>query len=117
MATEECRSCRAPIYWCEKFPVELNDKRMPKTMPINADSIGDPTGKVEVWSEPVIPTTEGRPAYVLHFRYLNQTHPVPDEGHKRAISHFATCKQADSWRNNPRSTSGWPAGSNGEAAQ
>jgi hypothetical protein len=113
MASEECKSCRAPIWWCVKDPEEINPKtHLPKTNPINAESIGDPKGNIEVWSEPVIPVKNGEPAYVLKFRYLKKGQE-PAEGHRRAISHFATCEHADQWRGRPRG--GWPAGSNGEA--
>lgn len=116
MATEECSSCHAPVYWCVKDPVELNDRGLPKTNPVNADSIGDPKGNLEVWSEPVIPTTTSEPAYVLKFRYLRRGE-VPADGHKRAVSHFATCPEANQWRRNrPAPSGGWPQGSNGEAA-
>lgn len=95
---EECRSCGAPIHWCEKSPVELNNKGQAKTAPVNYDSIDDPAGNLEVWSEPVIPVRNGDPAYALKFRYLKQNEQ-PAEGHHRAISHFATCEQASQWRN------------------
>lgn len=97
MATEECRSCHAPVYWCEKFPVEVNDKGMPKSVPIDAGSVGDPKGNIEVWTEPVIATTAGEPAYVKRFRYLRKG-TAPADGHHRAVSHYATCPDAAKWR-------------------
>lgn len=95
---QECNSCRAPIWWCEKFPLEINPKNgQPKMAPIDHDSVGAPGGKLEVWSVPVIPARDGPPARALYFRYLRGDQE-PAEGHKRAISHFATCPEADKWR-------------------
>lgn len=97
MAAAECRSCQAEIHWCEKWPVDLNDKGLPKTIPINADSVDDPKGNIEIWSEE-IPSQGGTAKYrVYRARYLRQGQ-VPAEGHHRGISHFATCKQAPQWR-------------------
>jgi hypothetical protein len=91
----------------------------PKMIPVNADSFDDPKGNIEVWRQDIIPTTDGKSAWVLYARYLNKGHPQPDAGRKRAVNHFATCAQANLWRDGgdgkPRDT-GWPAGSNGEAA-
>lgn len=100
---EECRSCQAQIWWAEKSPPETNPKtgRL-KTMPINADSIDDPKGNIEVWTEDVIPSAAGKPAWAMYFRYLNQAHPEPDTGHHRAVSHFATCPQSGQWRSRDR---------------
>lgn len=98
----ECASCHAEIDWAEKFPMELNDKGLPKTIPVNHDSVDDPAGKIEVWSEPVIPVNGGAPARVLYARYLNKSHPHPQPGHHRGVSHFATCPQAGQWRSNPK---------------
>jgi hypothetical protein len=99
--TPECGSCHAPVYWCVKSPEELQDKGpnrgKPKTAPVDVASVGAADGKLEVWSEPVIPVRDGGAAYVLRFRYLKRGEE-PAEGHKRATSHFATCPDAGSWR-------------------
>lgn len=96
MPSEECRSCRAEIHWCEKWPTEINDKGLPKTVPINANSVDDPHGNVEIWSEE-IPSEGGTAAYrVYRSRYLKKGE-VPAEGHHRGISHFATCKDRKAW--------------------
>lgn len=95
---QECNSCHAPIWWCEKSPVEINPKNnQPKMAPVDHGSIGAPDGRLEVWSEPVIPVKDGEPVRALYFRYLRQGEE-PAEGHKRATSHFATCPDADKWR-------------------
>jgi hypothetical protein len=113
MPATECGSCHQEVWFCEKFPAELNDRGLPKTVPVNADSIydpadpgkgGDPRGTMEVWSER-IPTDGGSPLWALFCRYLNQSHPSPAPGHKRAVSHFATCPQAGQWRSRQPSTS------------
>jgi len=115
-ATEECRSCHAPVWWAQKFPVELNDSGLPKTMPVNPDSLDDPKGNVEVWTEKVIPVVDGGHAWVMHFRYLRKGQE-PEPGHRRAASHFSTCPEAGQWRRKPATAGrGWPKGSNGEAA-
>lgn len=114
---DECRSCHAPIDWASKWPEEFNEHGKQKTMPINHDSVDDPKGNIEVWREPIIPTTTDAPAMVLRFRYLRKgERPTP--GHHRGISHYATCPQAGQWRKQPgqQHASGWPPGSNGEAA-
>jgi hypothetical protein len=98
MATTECGSCHQEVYWCLKDPPEVNDKGKPKTNPVNPESVGQPGGNLEVWSEPVIPTRSGEPAYVLKFRYRRKTDGPLAEGHKLAVSHFATCPDADKWR-------------------
>lgn len=97
MSTTECNSCHAPVYWCVKDPAELNDKGLPKTCPVDVESVGKDSGKLEVWSEPVIPTSTSEPAYILKFRYLKRDQQ-PAEGHKYAESHFSSCPQAGQWR-------------------
>lgn len=98
MASTECRSCHAEIDYAEKSPAELNDKGLPKMVPVNHDSVDDPKGNLEVWSAPVI-DAKGNvgPATVLYFRYLRQGQQ-PAEGHHRGISHFATCPDRKQWR-------------------
>jgi hypothetical protein len=98
---QECNSCRAPIWWCEKQPTELNDRGLPKMAPIDHASVGDPNGNIEVWSTEVIPVKDGEPVRALFFRYLRKGQQ-PAEGHKRAISHFATCPEAGQWRGSNR---------------
>lgn len=95
MPAEECRSCKAEIWWVEKTPVELNDKGLPKTIPINADSVDDPKGNIEIWSEVISADNGHLRAY--RGRYLKKGE-VPAEGHHRGISHFSTCPQAGKWR-------------------
>lgn len=102
-ATAECNSCHAPIWWATKHPLEINPKTgKPKTMPINANSLDDPKGNVEIWTEDVIPAHSGQRAWAMYFRYLNKGHPRPDEGHHRGVSHYATCPQAEQWRTRGR---------------
>lgn len=97
MPAEECRSCRKEIHWCEKDPVELNDKGQPKTIPVDADTVGKiENGKIEVWSEQ-IPTDGGERLFALKFRYITIAQPFNPE-HKMAVNHFATCPQAGQWR-------------------
>jgi len=116
MPSEECRSCQVEIWWAQKSPLELNDNGLPKTIPVNTDSLDTPNGSIEVWTEKVIPSVDGGHAWVMHFRYLKKGEE-PQPGHRRAVSHFATCAQADSWRRRPAAgKAGWPRGSNGEAA-
>jgi hypothetical protein len=98
---QECRSCHAPIWWCELDPPAVNERGEPKMAPVDHATIGDPTGKLEVWSVEIIPVKGGEPARALYFRYLRKGE-VPAEGHKRAISHFATCPQAGQWRGSRR---------------
>lgn len=114
MATAECSSCHAGIHWCEKDPLELNDRGLPKMVPVDAGTVGQ-EGKLEVWSVLVMPNPNGADAYALKFRYLKKGE-VPAEGHSYATSHFATCPEAKEWRGKPRSAAGWPDGSNGAAA-
>lgn len=97
-STAECSSCHAPVYWCVKDPLDLNERGLPKVIPVDVASVGAADGKVEVWSEPIVPVPPDSAAYVLKFRYLNRSHPAPDEGHKRATSHFATCPDRKEWR-------------------
>jgi hypothetical protein len=98
--TAECGSCHTPIDWAEKTPVELNDKGLPKTIPINHDSVDDPAGRIEVWRESI--TGEGgQPYLVLRARYLKKGES-PAQGHHSGVSHFATCVQAAQWRGNQR---------------
>ncbi len=93
-----CRSCRAPVDWAAKFPEERDDKGRPKTMPVNPDAV--PNGNLEVWRQPVIPTTTTAPATVLYYRYLRKgEQPAP--GRERRVSHFATCPDARQWRTRP----------------
>ena len=87
MAGEECRSCRAPVTWAEKFPAELNDRGLPKTVPVDAGSHDDPNGTLAVW----------RDGGVLRARYLKKGEE-PAQGQHRGISHFATCPSAAQWR-------------------
>ena len=102
----ECNSCHTPIWWAIKFPEELNDKGLPKTIPVNHDSLmikpyGDPEGSIEVWpSGPVIPVSDGDPVTVLYGRYLrkNEVSVVPEAGRRRGVSHFATCPDSAQWR-------------------
>jgi hypothetical protein len=96
MPSTECRSCHAEIIYAEKFPMELNDKGLPKSMPINYDSVNDPKGNLEVWAAEVIAANTGAAATVYHFRYLHQGEE-PTRG-KRGISHYATCPDAGKWR-------------------
>lgn len=98
MTSTECGSCHAEVDWAQKFPLELNDKGLPKAVPVNHGSAGDPAGKLEVWREPVIGTADGRQAAtVLYFRYLKKDE-TPAPGHHRGVSHFGTCPDAGSWR-------------------
>lgn len=97
MPAQECRSCGHGIYWCEKSPPELNDRGQVKTIPINADSVNDPKGNIEIWSEQI--PAQGGTATLRAFyaRYLKKgADPAP--GHSRGISHFATCPQSGKWR-------------------
>lgn len=106
MPSQECNSCHVPIWWATKFPEELNDKGLPKTIPVNHDSLmikpfGDPKGTIEVWhSEPVIPVKDGEPVTVLYGRYLKKPEidTVPAAGRRRGVSHFATCRDSAQWR-------------------
>jgi hypothetical protein len=104
MASTECNSCHQEVDWAVKWPEELNDKGLPKTVPVNHDSVDDPAGLLEVWREPVISTSTGSPATVLLFRYLKRGEPLTP-GRHRGVSHFATCSHADQWRSKPRSRS------------
>jgi hypothetical protein len=116
---DECRSCHAPIDWATKWPEEFNEAGKPKVMPIDHDSVDDPKGKLEVWSELVFKSVDDVSVTVLRFAYLKQG-SAPTEGHHRGVSHYATCPQAGQWRTRKPSAqasrSGWPDGSNGEAA-
>jgi hypothetical protein len=102
----ECGSCRQEVWFCEKVPFETNDRGLPKTAPVNANSIGDPKGTIEVWSER-LPTDGGAQLWALYFRYLKKGEEVTP-GRKRAVSHFATCPQAGQWRSRQPSTSRRP---------
>jgi hypothetical protein len=85
----ECSSpkCTEVIDWAysdkEPEPGEL-----PKRNPVNRASADDPKGNLEVWRDDV---------GVLRFRYLRKGE-VPASGHHRAISHYATCCDAGSFR-------------------
>jgi len=95
MPVTECWTCHHSIVHAEKFPTELKADGRPKTMPIDADSLGSAVGNLEVWTETV--TFERQSVEVYKFRYLRQGE-APAEGHHRGVSHFATCAQADQWR-------------------
>jgi len=85
-----CGSCQAEIDWAVKHPDEINPKNGKlKTTPVNRDSADDPKGNLAVWYD-----GEG----VLRFRYLRKGE-TPEPGQHRGISHYATCPQADQWRN------------------
>jgi len=105
MPSTECASCHQEIDWAEKFPVELNDRGLPKTIPVNHNSADDPAGTIEVWRESVT-VAEGPPDgyVVLYARYLKKGES-PAPGHHRGVSHFATCPQAGQWRSRKPSTS------------
>jgi hypothetical protein len=110
---DECRSCHAPIDWATKWPEEFKcahkppcapqrdeppcEHARPKTMPIDHDSVDDPKGNLEVWSELVFKSVQDVSVTVLRFRYLKQGES-PTEGKHRGISHYATCPQAGQWR-------------------
>lgn len=95
--TEECRSCHKPVYWAEKVPFEINPKNhQPKTIPVDADSIGVSDGKVITWAETV--KFGDREVRILKFRYVSRT-SEPLRGNERyAVSHFATCPDREKWR-------------------
>lgn len=98
MPATECDSCHTEIGWAEKTPVELTEYGRPKMIPVDAASIGDPAGRIEIWQVPVIPLASGNghaPAWLG--RYLRKGE-VPAPGHTTAVTHFATCPQANQWR-------------------
>jgi len=97
MPSTECASCHKEIDWAFKYPEELNDRQQPKTIPIDHDSVDVPGGRMEVWSEPVIPVNGGQPARVLYARYLKKGE-TPAQGHHTGTNHFATCPEAGQWR-------------------
>jgi hypothetical protein len=96
--SEECRSpgCRRGIDWAILWPEVIKNGRV-TTHPVDHDSVDDPKGKLEVWSEPVIPVTGGDPVMVLRFRYLKKGEEV-QPGRHRGRSHYATCTDSDYWR-------------------
>jgi hypothetical protein len=101
MPTPECASCHAEICWAEKTPPELNDRGLPKMIPVDSSSVGAPAGGIEVWREDVIPVAGGGYAPVMRGRYLRQGDVVPD-GHQRAVTHFASCPYSGQWRRTGR---------------
>ena len=99
---EECNSCHAPIDWAVKFPEEMNDRDMPRTIPIDHGSVDDPKGNIAVWRGQPLATNDGIPGpALLYARYLKKGEE-PKPGEHRGISHFATCAQADQWRSRRR---------------
>lgn len=91
---EECRSCHAEVYWATSVPPEGEKE---KSNPVNADSLGEPGGNQDTWRD-----ENG----LLRYRYIRKAQMSADlpEGHLRAVSHFATCSEAASWRRKGRSS-------------
>jgi hypothetical protein len=88
---EQCDSCHAWIDWAVSAAPPVEGER-PKRNPIDHGSAGEPAGNLEVWRD-----EHG----VLVYRYLKKGEE-PADGHKRGISHFATCPQAGQWRGRRR---------------
>lgn len=85
-ATEECRSCNAPILWCQPLDPAKSSN------PVQLTYVGRPGGNLVVWQ------AEGTGVWM--FRYLRKAdRDVPlAAGEQLAISHYAKCPQADEWR-------------------
>lgn len=79
-ADSHCRSCGQPVRWCI---TDVNRKRMP----IDPDPVPDGN----VW---VIEYEQGNP--VIGVALTGAT--VPAAVPLRYVSHFVTCKDADTWR-------------------
>ena len=86
---EECRSCHAEIYWATAEQAE--DGKPEKSSPIDKATLGGEAGNLDTWRD-----GQG----VLRYRYIRKAEQAAalPEGHLRAVSHFATCAQAASWR-------------------
>jgi hypothetical protein len=94
---DECRSCHAPIDWATKWPEEFKPDGQPKRVPVDHDSVDDPKGNLEVWSDTVWQSVDDVNVTVVRFRYLLKGE-TPRDGHHRGVSHFATCPQSARWR-------------------
>jgi hypothetical protein len=84
---EECRSCHAEVYWA----LPADPESTSNGMPLEKAALGDPAGNVDTWRD-----SQG----VLRYRYIRKAEMSAElpEGHLRAVSHFATCSEAASWR-------------------
>lgn len=81
----ECRTCGAEIVWANHVPTPGNQR--PRPMPIDAHSHDDPSGNLGV----------RRVGTALRYRVLKKGEE-PEPGEHRAVSHFATCKDAQAHR-------------------
>lgn len=79
---DTCRSCGATVYWA----VTAEGKRMPVDPPPKDPEPFDPTLNVETWRDPDGVLRTGTPH-------------MDTEVIRRTTSHFATCPDADTWRN------------------
>jgi hypothetical protein len=87
----ECGSCHYEIDWAYSDKPPVPGKR-PGRVPVNHDSAGDPKGNLEVWRD-----GQG----VLRYRYLRKGEE-PAKGRHRGVTHYATCPDADMWRQRGR---------------
>lgn len=84
---EECRSCHTEVYWA----LPADPESTSAGMPLDKATLGQPGGNVDTWRDD---------QRVLRYRYIRKAEmdAVLPLGHLRAVSHFATCPNADSWR-------------------
>lgn len=87
MTPAQCRSCKEPVVWVE---TEATDTKPGRRMPLDADP-DDRTRALVVDDGNLVFTSNTTGAGVPIVRY------VP-KGAGRHRSHFASCKQAGSWR-------------------